>query len=83
MAVYATCPEAPDDFAVTSYIRLMDALIDQAEDVMELLSKGVLLNMFRSDQQVAKLFNKIRNNLVPNSNIWANEVLKSCRYQYC
>uniref|UniRef100_A0A7N0VLM1 Uncharacterized protein n=1 Tax=Kalanchoe fedtschenkoi TaxID=63787 RepID=A0A7N0VLM1_KALFE len=66
MVAYETCPDAPDDFSVTSYICLMDDLIDQAEDVVELRSKGVLLNLLGSDQQVADLFNEIGNDLVPN-----------------
>ncbi|KAL9670037.1 hypothetical protein QQ045_007588 [Rhodiola kirilowii] len=71
MVAYETCPDAPDDFAVTSYICLMDALIDQAEDVMELRSKGVLLNLLGSDQQVADLFNEIGNDLAPNPNAYS------------
>ncbi|KAL9667578.1 hypothetical protein QQ045_001940 [Rhodiola kirilowii] len=71
MVAYETCPDAPDDFAVTSYICLMDALIDQAEDVMELRSKGILLNLLGSDQQVADLFNEIGNDLASNPNAYS------------
>lgn len=71
MVAYETCPDAPDDFAITSYICLMDALIDQAEDVMVLRSKGIILNLLGSDQQVADLFNDIGNDLVPNPNAYS------------
>uniref|UniRef100_A0A7N0T2R6 Uncharacterized protein n=1 Tax=Kalanchoe fedtschenkoi TaxID=63787 RepID=A0A7N0T2R6_KALFE len=71
MVAFETCPDAPKDFDVTSYICLMDDLIDQAEDVAELRSKGVLGNLLGSDQKVAKLFNEMRNDLVPNSNAYS------------
>ncbi|KAK9289718.1 hypothetical protein L1049_007877 [Liquidambar formosana] len=70
LVAYETCPDAPEDFGVTSYICFMDSLIDQAEDVMELRSKGILLNFLGSDQQVADLFNEIANDLVPNPNAY-------------
>ncbi|KAJ4706264.1 hypothetical protein OWV82_019937 [Melia azedarach] len=66
MVAYEACPDSPDDFGVSSYICFMDALIDHAEDVKELRSKGILFNMLGSDQQVANLFNDIADNLVPN-----------------
>ncbi len=44
----------------------MDSLIDLAEDVMVLRSKGILLNFLGSDQEVANLFNAIAKILVPN-----------------
>ncbi|KAK9290310.1 hypothetical protein L1049_008477 [Liquidambar formosana] len=64
--------DAPEDFSITSYICFMDSLIDQAEDVMELRSKGILLNFLGSDQQVADLFNEIANDLVPNPNAYVD-----------
>ncbi|XP_059646171.1 UPF0481 protein At3g47200-like [Cornus florida] len=66
LVAYEACPDTPDDFGVTSYICFMDSLIDHAEDVKELRSKGILLNFLGSDQQVADLFNEIATNLVPN-----------------
>ncbi|KAJ4706271.1 hypothetical protein OWV82_019944 [Melia azedarach] len=67
---YEACADSPDDFAVTSYICLLDSLIDHAEDVKELRSKGILHSFLGSDEQVADLFNKIANNLVPNADIY-------------
>ncbi|XP_057983453.1 UPF0481 protein At3g47200-like [Malania oleifera] len=66
LVAYEACPDAPDDLGVTSYICFMDSLIDHAEDVKELRSKGILLNFLGSDQQVADLFNEIANDLVDN-----------------
>ncbi|KAF5474227.1 hypothetical protein F2P56_006142 [Juglans regia] len=71
MVAYETCPDAPDDFGVTSYVCLMDTLIDTAEDVKVLRSNGVLLNVLGSDQQVADLFNGIANDLVPNPDTYS------------
>ncbi|XP_041024008.1 UPF0481 protein At3g47200-like [Juglans microcarpa x Juglans regia] len=71
MVAYETCPDAPDDFGVTSYVCLMDTLIDTAEDVKVLRSNGVLLNFLGSDQQVADLFNEIANDLVPNPDTYS------------
>ncbi|XP_057983217.1 UPF0481 protein At3g47200-like [Malania oleifera] len=70
LVAYEACPDAPDDLGVTSYICFMDSLIDHAEDVKELQSKGILLNYLGSDQQVADLFNEIANNLVDNPELY-------------
>ncbi|KAF3636203.1 hypothetical protein FXO38_04731 [Capsicum annuum] len=51
---------------VTSYVSFMDSLIDHAEDVKELRSKGILLNFLGSDQEVADLFNETARDLVPD-----------------
>uniref|UniRef100_A0A2N9GGJ1 Pyrroline-5-carboxylate reductase dimerisation domain-containing protein n=1 Tax=Fagus sylvatica TaxID=28930 RepID=A0A2N9GGJ1_FAGSY len=71
LVAYETCPDAPDDFGVTSYICFMDSLIDHAEDVMVLRSEGILLNFLGSDQEVADLFNAIAKDLVPNPYAYA------------
>ncbi|XP_009798517.2 UPF0481 protein At3g47200-like [Nicotiana sylvestris] len=66
LVAYEACPDTPDDFGITSYLCFMDSLIDHAEDVKELRSKGILLNFLGSDQEVADLFNEIATDLVPN-----------------
>ncbi|TXG70158.1 hypothetical protein EZV62_005093 [Acer yangbiense] len=71
MVAYEACPDAPDDLGVSSYLCFMDSLIDHAEDVKELRSKGILLNFLGSDQQVADLFNQIADNLVANPSAYA------------
>ncbi|KAJ0013665.1 hypothetical protein Pint_20107 [Pistacia integerrima] len=70
MVAYESSPNGPDDFGVSSYICLMDSLIDHAEDVMELRKKGILLNFLGSDQQVADLFNEIADNLVSHQHAY-------------
>ncbi|XP_011027286.1 PREDICTED: putative UPF0481 protein At3g02645 [Populus euphratica] len=63
-----------DDLWVTSYIRFIDSLIDDAEDVRVLRSNGILINYLGPDQEVADLFNQIGRSLEPNSNIVYNDV---------
>ncbi|XP_042479663.1 UPF0481 protein At3g47200-like [Macadamia integrifolia] len=70
LVAYETCPDAPDDFTVTSYICFLDSLIDSAEDVKELRSKGILHNVLGSDQQVADLFNDLTIDLVPDPELY-------------
>ncbi|XP_043692952.1 UPF0481 protein At3g47200-like [Telopea speciosissima] len=67
-AAYEACPDFPNDLTVNSYICFMDGLIDDAEDVKELRSKGILLNLVRNDEEVADHFNGLATNLVPNPN---------------
>ena len=64
MVAYEMCPDAPDDYAVTSYICFLYDLIDHADDVKELRSKHILHNLLGSDDDVAKIFNEISNDLV-------------------
>ncbi|XP_044481659.1 UPF0481 protein At3g47200-like [Mangifera indica] len=71
LVAYEFSPNGPDDFGISSYICLMDSLIDHAEDVKELRKKGILLNFLGSDQQVADLFNEIADNLVSHPNAYA------------
>ncbi|KAJ9681925.1 hypothetical protein PVL29_018016 [Vitis rotundifolia] len=64
MVAYEMCPDAPDDYAVTSYICFLEDLIDHADDVKELRSKHILRNLLGSDEDVAQIFNEIGNGLV-------------------
>ncbi|KAB5519346.1 hypothetical protein DKX38_023665 [Salix brachista] len=48
---------ALDQLWVSSYILFMDSLIDDAEDVKEMRSNGIIINYLGADQKVAKLFN--------------------------
>ncbi|KAJ6870407.1 hypothetical protein NC652_036141 [Populus alba x Populus x berolinensis] len=48
---------ALDQLWVSSYICFMDSLIDDAKDVEELRSNGIIINYLGADQRVANLFN--------------------------
>ncbi|KAK1432461.1 hypothetical protein QVD17_09358 [Tagetes erecta] len=55
------------DAVVTSYTCFLDLLIDHADDVKVLRKAGVIENSLGSDEQVAKLFNEIGTDIVPNN----------------
>ncbi|KAJ4969809.1 hypothetical protein NE237_002908 [Protea cynaroides] len=70
LVAYETCPDAPNDFTVSTYISFLNSLIDSTKDVKELRSKGILRNVLGSDQQVADLFNNLTIGLVSNSQLY-------------
>ncbi|CAA2984200.1 Hypothetical predicted protein [Olea europaea subsp. europaea] len=76
LAAYEMCPHGPSEFRITSYICLMDSLIDHADDVKELRKKRILINKLGSDKHLARLFNEIANDLEPDpreGHIWMAE----------
>ncbi|KAB5519342.1 hypothetical protein DKX38_023661 [Salix brachista] len=72
---------ALDQLPVTSYICFMDSLIDDADDVKELRSKGIIVNFLGSDQQVADLFNNMGSSLEPDNSAY-NDVKREINRQY-
>jgi hypothetical protein len=72
LVAYEMCPDFENDFGVTSYICFLDSLIDHPDDVKELRKAQVLHNLLGSDKEVAKLFNDIATDLVPNPETYAN-----------
>ncbi|PWA99505.1 hypothetical protein CTI12_AA002900 [Artemisia annua] len=67
LVAYEMCSNDTNASWVTSYICLMDSLIDHSEDVKVLRKAGILNNRFGSDKEVARLFNEIGTDLVPNN----------------
>ncbi|GKE02200.1 UPF0481 protein-like protein [Tanacetum coccineum] len=67
LVAYEMCSCNAHESWVTSYICLLDSLIDHPKDVKTLRKVGVLDNFLGSDEEVAKLFNEIGTYLVPNS----------------
>nr|GLL24519.1 hypothetical protein BC332_11812 [Ipomoea trifida] len=65
------CPDSPNNSEISSFLCFMDSLINNAEDVKELRSKGVVFNYLGTDQDVAELFNQISRDLVPNPHAYA------------
>ena len=63
IVAYEMCPDAPKDYAVSSYICFLDTLIDHVDDVKELRSKHILSNYLGSDEAVVQLFNAITKDL--------------------
>ncbi|MBA0788795.1 hypothetical protein Gotri_025654, partial [Gossypium trilobum] len=70
LIAHEMCPDFYNDFTVTSYICFLDSLIDEAEDVKDLRDAGILYNGLGSDEEVAKLFNKMNTDLVPSPTIY-------------
>ncbi|KAG7958821.1 hypothetical protein I3843_10G037800 [Carya illinoinensis] len=66
LIAYEMCLDFDNDFGITSYVSFLDSLIDEANDVKKLRKAHVLLNLLGSDEEVAKLFNEIGTDLVPD-----------------
>ncbi|CAA2958569.1 Hypothetical predicted protein [Olea europaea subsp. europaea] len=84
LAAYEMCPHGPSEFRITSYICLMDSLIDHADDVKELRKKRILINKLGSDEHLARLFNEIANDLEPDPRAYADvrlKIDKHCKYK--
>ncbi|TYI03830.1 hypothetical protein ES332_A11G369200v1 [Gossypium tomentosum] len=71
LIAYEMCPDFYNNFTVTSYMCFLDSLIDEAEDVKALRRAGILYNGLGSDEEVAKLFNKMNTDLVPSPMIYS------------
>ncbi|KAJ0973483.1 hypothetical protein J5N97_021442 [Dioscorea zingiberensis] len=71
---------------VTAYVFFMDNIIDSAQDVSLLHSKGIIQNALGSDKAVAKLFNSLSKDVVldPDSSLEDvhNRVNKYCRKRW-
>ncbi|XP_076958432.1 UPF0481 protein At3g47200-like [Bidens hawaiensis] len=94
LIAYEMCSN--DEAWVTSYVCLLDSLIDQPEDVKALRKVGVLENSLGSDKEVAKLFNEIGTDLVPNNlayleaknmiqrhyESWSNTLISQLKHEY-
>ncbi|KAH1076780.1 hypothetical protein GLYMA_19G074300v4 [Glycine max] len=66
LIAYEMCPDFKNNFEICSFVVFMDSLIDHPEDVKELRAAKVLHNALGSDEDVAKLFNTISADLVPD-----------------
>ncbi|KAL0413643.1 UNVERIFIED_CONTAM: hypothetical protein Sradi_1566000 [Sesamum radiatum] len=60
MLAYEMSPNTINDGVVTSYINLMNSLIESTEDVKELREQKILYNMLGSDEQVMDVFKEIK-----------------------
>ncbi|TKY46401.1 UPF0481 protein [Spatholobus suberectus] len=66
LIAYEMCPDFRNNYEICSFVAFMDSLIDHPDDVKELRSAGILHNVLGSDEEVAKLFNTISTDLVPD-----------------
>ncbi|XP_039165731.1 UPF0481 protein At3g47200 [Eucalyptus grandis] len=67
---------------VTSYICLMDNIIDKGQDVTLLQAKGIIENHMESDEAAAKLFNSLANCVMLDGNSSLRDVINRVR-EYC
>lgn len=72
LIAYEMCPDFENKYEISSYVEFLDSLIDDPDDVKELRSTEVLHNGLGSDLEVAKLFNTISADLVPDTSIYAS-----------
>ncbi|XP_061993931.1 UPF0481 protein At3g47200-like [Rosa rugosa] len=72
LKAFEMCPHFQNESGVTSYICFMHSLINDADDVKQLRSAGVLYNRLGSDEAVAQYFNQIGTDLMPNSDAYSN-----------
>ena len=61
LIAYEMSPDVPHDFI--SYLRLLDSLIDHADDVRELQSIGILQNNLDTHEEVTIFFNTVSTNV--------------------
>ncbi|KAK4580904.1 hypothetical protein RGQ29_024524 [Quercus rubra] len=92
LIAYEMCLDFQNDFGITSYISFLDSLMDEANDVKMLRKAGILYNCLGSDEHVAKLFNEIGTDMMPNSDIYADvnfqirkhhDTLPSWMFRFC
>ncbi|XP_039684520.1 putative UPF0481 protein At3g02645 [Medicago truncatula] len=63
LIAYEMCPDVHYNYECCSFFSFMDSLIDNAEDVKELRPAGVFQNLLGSDEDMAKLFNDLGDDL--------------------
>ncbi|KAG6638492.1 hypothetical protein CIPAW_10G038400, partial [Carya illinoinensis] len=66
LIAYEMCSDFDNDYGITSYVAFLESLIDKPGDVKELRNASILYNLLGSDDEVAKLFNEIGTDLVPD-----------------
>ncbi|KAI3787053.1 hypothetical protein L1987_41228 [Smallanthus sonchifolius] len=59
MIAYEMCPHNPNDFRISSYVRVMKSLIMKESDVEELRNRKILVHCLGRDDEVVKMFDQI------------------------
>ncbi|KAJ0566768.1 hypothetical protein HanPSC8_Chr06g0248821 [Helianthus annuus] len=67
MIAYESCAHNPNDFRVSTYVRIMKSLIIQHDDVKELKKKGILIHNLGRDEHVVKMYDEFE---VPACNFY-------------
>ncbi|XP_076955015.1 UPF0481 protein At3g47200-like [Bidens hawaiensis] len=84
MIAYEMCAHTPNDFRISTYIRVMKSLVIQCDDVKELRHNNILLHSLGRDDEVAKTYDEIE---APAVNLYMfsqlrREIEKHCKSKY-
>ncbi|KAG6697125.1 hypothetical protein I3842_09G182800, partial [Carya illinoinensis] len=66
LIAYEMCTDFYKKLEITSYILFLYSLIDNVKDVVKLRNEGIIINLLGSDEEVARLFNEIGTDLIPD-----------------
>ncbi|KVI12136.1 Protein of unknown function DUF247, plant [Cynara cardunculus var. scolymus] len=80
MIAYEMCPHNPNDFRVSTYIRVMKSLIVHPDDVKELRNSSILLHTLGRDEEVVKMYDEIE---VPAVNLYMFNQLRRGIEKHC
>nr|XP_043622066.1 UPF0481 protein At3g47200-like [Erigeron canadensis] len=80
MIAYEMCPHNPNDFRVSTYIRVMKSLVIQRDDVKELRNSDILLHSLGRDEEVVKMFDEIE---APAVNLYMFSQLRRGIEKHC
>ncbi|KAJ0582631.1 hypothetical protein HanHA300_Chr04g0154311 [Helianthus annuus] len=80
MIAYEMCAHNPNDFRVSTYIRVMKSLVIQSGDVKELRNHNILLHSLGRDEEVVKMYDEID---VPAVNLYMFNQLRKEIEHHC
>ncbi|KAL7597927.1 UPF0481 protein At3g47200 [Lactuca sativa] len=80
MIAYEMCPHNPNDFRVSTYIRVMKSLVVHRDDVKELRNNNILLHSLGRDEDVVKMYDEIE---APAVNLYMFNQLRRGIEKHC
>ncbi|KAM0026488.1 hypothetical protein Hdeb2414_s0020g00558771 [Helianthus debilis subsp. tardiflorus] len=80
MIAYEMCPHNPNDFRISTYLRVMKSLVIQRDDVKELRAKGILIHSLGRDEEVVKMYDEIE---TPAVNLYMFHQLRQQIEKHC
>ncbi|KAL7586250.1 hypothetical protein Lser_V15G38672 [Lactuca serriola] len=80
MIAYEMCPHNPNDFRVSTYIRVMKSLVIHHDDVKELRNNNILLHSLGRDEEVVKMYDEIE---APAVNLYMFNQLRQGIEKHC
>ncbi|KAI3742255.1 hypothetical protein L1987_59935 [Smallanthus sonchifolius] len=84
LIAYEMCAHNPNDFRISTYIRVMKSLVVHRDDVKELRNNNILLHSLGRDEEVVKMYDEIE---APAVNLYMfsqlrREIEKHCNSKY-